>query len=111
MGLEGDVVGPLFQLRRVGQVTVNEQVRGFKVRTSLGKLLDRVAAIFKNPEVAIDVRDTARAGCGVGEGGVVRHEPEVVVAAADLTEVHRADGAFVDGNLVRLPGAVVCDGE
>ena len=45
----------------------------------------------------------------VDEGGVVREEPEVVGAGAELAEIHGADGAVDDGQFRGLAGAVVGD--
>ena len=72
---------------------------------------DRVAAVFEDALLAVDVGDRAAARGGVREGGVVGHQAEVVGVGLDLAEVHRADGAVADRQLVGLAGAVVGDGE
>ena len=111
VGVDGDVVLPLDELRARRQLTEEDQVRGLQVRALGRQLLDRVAAVPKDAPVAIDVGDLAAAGGGVGKGRVVQLQPEVVVVDLNLAEVHRADGAVFDRHLVGSAGAIIGDGE
>src|SRR5439155_593196 len=64
-----------------------------------------------DPLVAVDVADRAAAGGGVQEPRVVCREPGIVVGELDLAQVDRADRAILDGELVRVAGSVVGDGQ
>src|SRR5947208_3526962 len=107
----GDVVYPRIELRRGGQLAVEQHVRRFQERAPLGQLLDRIAAVAQDPLVAVDVADRAAAGGGVQEPRVVCREPGIVVGDLDLAQVDRSDRAVLDGELVRLAGSVVGDGQ
>src|SRR2546430_6458261 len=48
----GDVIHPRIELRRGGQLAVEQQVRRFQERAPLGQLLDRIAAVAQDPLVA-----------------------------------------------------------
>ena len=93
------------------QLAEEDQVRRLEVGALLGQLLDRIAAVEQDALVAVDVGDAAPARGGVLERRVVRHQPEVVGAGLDLPQVHRADRAVLDRQLVLLAGAVVGDRE
>src|SRR4029079_6248864 len=66
---------------------------------------------LEDPRVAVDVRDGRAGRRRVREGGVVRHQAEVVVVDLDLAEVHGTDGAVRDVDLVGTPRAVVRHGQ
>ena len=100
---------PRLELGLVRELTLAEQVRHLEERALLGQLLDGVAAVAEDALVAIDEGDGAATARGVHEGGIIGHEAEVVVGDLDLPQVHRADGAFADRELVALAGAVVGD--
>src|SRR5215467_2090368 len=85
-----DVVHPVLHLLAGGQLAVEEEVGNLEVAGALGELLDGISAVAQ-------------------EGGVVREEPEVVGADAELAEIHGADGAVDDGQVRGLAGAVVGD--
>ena len=106
-----DVLLPAVQLGRGRQLAEQQQVGDLEVGALLGQLLDRIAAVLEDADVAVDVGDRAPARRGVGEGRVVRHQAEVVVGHLDLPQVHGPDGAVLDGHFVALAGAVVDDGE
>ena len=106
-----DVVGPLLVLGLGGQLAVQDQVGRLQVAALLGQLLDGIAAVVEDALVPVDEGDAALARGGVGEGGVVGHEAEVVGRGLDLPEVEGPDGAVLYGQLVGLPVAVVRDGE
>src|SRR6058998_151415 len=107
----GDVVYPRVELRRGGQLAVEQQVRRFQERAARGQLLDRIAAVAQDPLVAVDVTDRTAARRGVQEPGVVRRQPRIVVRDLDLAQVDRSDRAVLDRQLVRLAGPVVGDGQ
>ena len=111
VGVVGDVVCPLLHLRLGGQLSVGDQVRRFQESAPFRQLLDRVAAVFENAAVAVDVGDGAATGGGILERGVVHHQPEILVGGLHLAEVHRLDGPVRDRDLVRPPRAVVGDGQ
>ena len=87
---------------RGGQLAEQDQVGRLEVVALLGQLLDGVAAVVQDALVAVDVGDGAPAVRGVQERRVVRHQPEVVGAGLDLPQVHGADGAVLDRQLVVL---------
>jgi hypothetical protein len=76
-----------------GQLAVDEEVRRFEERRLfvIGELLDRVAAIAEDAEVAVDVRDRRLRGTGVHVAVV---EGDQAGLAAELRDV---DGPFVLG--------------
>jgi hypothetical protein len=83
----------------------------------LGELFDRVAAVAQDAAIAVDERDRALARRGVHEGGIVRHQPELVGRGLDLAKVHRTrgsitfDAALNDLDRIILAGAGVFDVE
>ena len=110
-GVVGDVVDPAVELRPGRQLAEDQQVGDLEEGGALAELLDRVAAVFEDPRLAVDVGDRRAAGGGVGEGRVVGHHPEFVLGDFDLAQVHRPHGPVGDRQLVGLPGAVVGDGQ
>jgi hypothetical protein len=109
--VDRDLVLPVRQLRRRGQLAVDEEVRDLEIARPLGELLDRVAAVLEDAVRTVEVRDRRPARRRVHERGVVGHEPEVVLVDADRAEVQGADRAVDDGDLVRPAGAVVGDAQ
>ena len=100
----GDVVGPLLELRLVGQLAVEDEVGDLEVRRVLGELLDRVAAVAQDAGVAVEVRDLGAAGRGRQVRRVVHEQARVELAQRGAGEDPAGDG---DGH--RLAGAVVGD--
>ena len=76
----------------------------------LGQLLDRVAAVLQDADVAVDVGDRAAAGGGVDEARVVRRQARLAVDG-DLLQIGGTDGAVGDRELVLAARPVVADGE
>ena len=109
--VERDLVRPLFQLGGGRQLAAENQIRRLEEVAALRQLLDGIAAVHQDALVAVDVGDAAAAGGGVGERRVVGHEAELIRRHLDLPEVHRADGAVLQGDLVGGAGSVVGDGE
>ena len=97
------------QLRRGWQFALDHQPRRLEKRALLGQLLDRIPAIAQDALVAVDERDGAATGRRVHQRRVVGHQAEVVGGLADLAQVGRTDGVVLDGELVAVAGAVVCD--
>src|ERR1051325_10190334 len=52
-----DVVHPLLELRGLGQLAEEQQVRGLEERAALRQLLDRIAAVAEDAAVAVDEAD------------------------------------------------------
>ena len=109
VGVVGDVEDPALELGGGRQLAEDQQVGDLEEGRALAELLDRVAAVFEDPGVAVDVGDRGAAGGRVGEGRVVGHHPEFVLVDLDLAQVEAADRVVLDRQLVGLPGAVVGD--
>ena len=75
---------PLFKLALAREIPVDDEEGDLEVRLRGGKLLDRIAAVAEDPLVAVDVRDGAPAGGGVGELRVVAQETVVLRPGPDL---------------------------
>ena len=88
-GVVGDVVDPAVELGPGRQLAEDQQVGDLEEGGALAELLDRVAAVFEDPGLAVDVGDRGAAGGRVGEGRVVGHHPEFVLVDLDLAQVHR----------------------
>ncbi len=104
-----DVVREVLQLGGRRQFALQEEPGHLEKRRLLGELLDRVSPVFQDSLVAVDERDRRLARRRVREGGVVRHQAEIVLVGLDLAKVERPDRAVLDRQLVRLSGAVVGD--
>ena len=99
-GVDGDLVGPLLQLRLCGQLAVDQQVGDLEVGGAFGEILDRVTPVLQDPGVAVEIGDGAAAGCDVGVAGVVDHQAEVRLVGLHLAEVESAQRAVGDRQLV-----------
>src|SRR5712692_325150 len=110
-GVMGDVIGPLVQLRSAGQVAAQDQVGSLQIIALLGQLLDWIAAVAQDADVAIDESDAAVAQRRIVERRVVTHQAEIAPVGLDLAQVQSADGAIFDGEFVLLARAVVGDAE
>src|SRR5204863_4747869 len=75
------------------------------------QLIDSVAAIATAAPLAVDEGDTARAGGGVEESGIVAEQPRILRRRADLAEVGGADRPVLDRQLVVLAGPAIDDQE
>ena len=110
-GVVGDVVGPAVELGAGRQLAEDQQVGDLEEARALAELLDRVAAVFEDPRLAVDVGDRRAAGGRVGERRVVGQHAEFVLGDLDLAQVHRPHGPVGDRQLVGPAGAVVGDRE
>ena len=80
-------------LLRLGrQFAVEQQVAGFEEVAFFGQLLDRIAAVFQDAGVAVDIGDLGLAASGRGEAGVVGEHSGLGVELGDVDDV-RPDGA------------------
>ena len=66
----------VFLLRRSRQFPVEQEIAGFQEVALFGELLDRVAAVFQNARVAVDIGDLGLAAAGRGEAGIVGEHGE-----------------------------------
>ena len=105
--VERDFADPRLLLRGRRQLAEQKQVRRLEIVAPFGELLDGVASILQDALVPVDERDGAPAVGRVHEGRVVRHEAEVLGRGLHLPEVHRANRAVFDRQLVLLARAVV----
>ena len=101
-----DVVVPLRQLRSVGQLAVQQQVRHFQVGALLRQLLDGVAAVAQDALLTIEVRDRTLAGRSLHVGRVVDEERRI-----EFSNCRRRKDAAFDGDGDCLPSAIVGDGD
>ena len=102
-----DVIGPVFQLGSRGQFAIQQQISGFQVGAFFREILDGIAAITQDSDIAINVRDSADAGSRVVEGRVVAHHPEFFRIDLDLPKIGGADGAVSDGDFVGFTRAII----
>ena len=105
-----DVLVPIPELCRRGQLPVKQQIRRFQVRGLFRKFLDGISAIPQNAGVAVDIRDAADARSSVVVRGIVADHAEVGGIHPQLPKVHGANRAVRDGHFVDFPGAIIGDG-
>ena len=86
-GVVRDRIGKSRQLLLVGQLAVQNQIRGFEKIAGLGQLLDRVAAILQYALVAVDVGNARTAACGGHETRVIREQPGFAVKGAHIDDI------------------------
>ena len=103
-GVVGDLVAPLVELGLGGQLAVEQEIGNLEVGRLLGQLLDGVAAVAKDAQVAVEVGDRALAGGGRDEAGIVEPDPR-----EELRPLGGRDTAVVDRDLEGLTAAVVGD--
>ena len=53
--------------------------------------------------------DGAATGSGIVEGGIVAHDPEIIVIDLDLAQIDAANRTLGDWNLITLAGATIGD--
>jgi hypothetical protein len=68
-GVMDHAVVEIFLLRRGRKLPVKQQVAGFQEVALFGELLDRVAAVFEDAGVAVDIGDLRLAAAGRGKPG------------------------------------------
>src|SRR6185503_18813034 len=80
---------------------VKQQVAGLEEVALFGELLDRVAAVFQDAGVAVDIGDLRLAAAGGGEAGVIGEHPGLGVELGDVDDI-RPHGAAEDREIVGL---------
>ena len=106
----GDVEHPLVELRLGRQLPVQQQVGDLEEGRVLGQLLDGIAAVLEDAQIAVDVGDGAAAGGRVDEPGVVGGKPRLAFDG-DLAEIGGTDGSVGDRDLVLTTRPVVANAE
>ncbi len=88
-------------LRGGRQLPVEQEIAGLEEIAVLGELLDRVAPVFQDAGVAVDIGDLGLAAAGRGEAGIVGEHPGLGVELGDVDDV-RPDGAAHNREIVGL---------
>ena len=107
--VQRDFLRPAAQLVVAWQFTEQNQVRRLEKVAVFGELFDGVATVEQDALVAVDEGDAASARSGVHERRVVGHHAELVGGDLDLAQIHGADGAVLDRNVVLFAGSIVGD--
>ena len=91
-GVMDHAVVEIFLLRLGGKFPVQQQIAGLEEVALFGELLDRIAAVFQDAGVAVDIGDLRLAAAGGGEAGVVGEHPGLAVELGDVDDIrpHRA---------------------
>jgi hypothetical protein len=82
-------------------VPVQKQIAGFQEVAVFGELLDRIAAVFEDAGVAVDIGDLGLAAPGRGEAGVVGEHAGLGVELGDVDHIG-PDGAAQDREIIAL---------
>src|ERR1700687_2750748 len=106
-----DVVGPLIELRVIGQLTIQNQIGRLEVRAFLRQLLDGISAIPQDAFIAVDVSDLALAQGCIAEGRVVAHHTEVIRLYFYLAQVDRPDRVMGNWKFVAFSRPVIGNGD
>src|SRR4051812_6904918 len=85
-GVHGDRLAELRHLLFVGEFAVQQQIADFQERGMFGKLVYWIAAIEKNPFVAVDEGDVAFAACGRGKAWIVRKDIGLAIELANVDD-------------------------
>ena len=96
-------------LRGGRKLAVEQQVAGLEEVAVFGELLDRIAAVFQDAGVAVDIGDLGLAAAGGGEAGVVGEHPGLAVELGDVDHVG-PDGAAQNREIVGLVADRQCCG-
>jgi len=89
-------------LLRLGRkFAVKQEVAGFEEVAFFRQLFDRVAAVFENPRVAIDIGDLRLAAGGGSEAGIVGKHSGLAVELGDVDYI-RPNGAAQNREIVGL---------
>ena len=103
-GVVGDLGLPGVELRRRRQLPVEQEVGHLEVRRVLGELLDRVAPVLQDADVAVHEGDGALARGRGREARVVEPDPR-----EQLRELRGTHPTELDGDLDRAARSVVGD--
>ena len=104
VGVEGDVVRPLLELRPGRELAVDDEVGDLQVARLLGQVLDGVAPVAEDAVVAVEVGDRAATGRRLDEGGVVDEDVGI-----ELAQRPGRDPPVLDRDLDALTCPVVDD--
>ena len=74
-------------LRLGGKLAVKQEIAGFQEVAVFGELLDRIAAVFQDSRIAVDIGDFRLAACGRGKAGIVGEHPGLPIELADVDDV------------------------
>jgi hypothetical protein len=88
-------------LRLGRQFPVEQEIAGLEEVALFGDLLDRIAAVFENTGIAVDIGDLRLAASGGGEAGVVGEHAGLGVQLGDVDDI-RPDGAAQNREIVGL---------
>ena len=88
-------------LRLGRKLAVEQEVAGFEEVAFFRQLLDRIAAVFQNAGVAVDIGDPGLAAAGGGEAGVIGKHAGLGVELGDVDDV-RPNGAAQNREIVGL---------
>ncbi len=89
-------------LLRLGRkLAVKQEVTGLEEVAVFGELLDRIAAVFQDAGVAVDIGDLGLAAAGGGKTGVIGEHSGLGVELGDVDHV-RPNGAAQNGEVVVL---------
>ena len=88
-------------LRLGRQFAVEQEIAGFEEVAVFRQLLDRIAAIFQDAGVTVDIGDLGLAAAGGGEAGVVGEHPGLGVELGDVDDIG-PDGAAQNREIVGL---------
>ena len=91
-GVMDHAIVEILLLRLGRQFAVQQQVAGFEEIAVFGELLDRIAAVFQNAGVAVDIGDLGLATAGGGKAGVVGEHSGLGVELGDVDDIG-PDGA------------------
>ena len=108
-GVVDDAVVEIGLLRLGRQFAVEQQVAGLQEVAVFGELLDRIAAVFQDAGVAVDIGDLRLAAAGGGEAGVVGEHPRLRVELADVDDIG-PDGAAQNREIIGLVAYRQCCG-
>ena len=82
----------LLELRRRGQLAVEQQVAHLEVMRLLGELVDRVAPMQQHARFAIDIGDGAVAGRGRGKARIIGEDARLRIELADVDDLGPVGG-------------------
>ncbi len=105
-GVMDHAIVEVLLLLRGRKLSVKQEIAGLQEVAMFGELLDRIAAVFQDAGIAVDIGDFRLAGAGRGEARIVGEHAGLGVELADIDDV-RPDGAAQYREIVGL----VADGQ
>ena len=86
-GVMDHAVVEVLLLRRGRKLSVQQQIAGLEEVTLFGELFDRIAAVFEDAGIAVDIGDLRLAAAGRGEAGIVGEHPGLPVELGDVDDI------------------------